>query len=344
MLILGIETSCDDTAAAVVRDGTRILSSVVASQDAIHGEYGGVVPELASRRHIEDIIPVVEEGLKRANVKMDDIDAIGVTQGPGLVGSILVGLSFAKAVSYVKGKPFVGVNHLEAHPLAVFLEEEGEKKEVPEFPFVALIVSGGHTALLSFNDFIEYRVLGQTRDDAAGEAFDKVAKLLGLGYPGGVAIDRIARDGDPEAFAFTRPYIAKGNLEFSFSGIKTAVLNVVKGLERKGPVERLPDETVKDLAASFQEAVVEVLVTKALWALDKTGSVNLVCAGGVACNSRLRTRLDEMARDKGIRLFIPPAHFCSDNGAMVAAAAYHMVKKGIRGELSMNARPSWQQG
>jgi N6-L-threonylcarbamoyladenine synthase len=317
MLILGIETSCDDTAAAVVRDGTRILSSVVASQDAIHGEYGGVVPELASRRHIEDIIPVVEEALKRANVTMDDIDAVGVTQGPGLVGSILVGLSFAKAVSYVKGKPFVGVNHLEAHPLAVFLEEGEEKKQVPEFPFVALIVSGGHTALLSFSDFIEYRVLGQTRDDAAGEAFDKVAKLLGLGYPGGVAIDTLARDGDPEAFAFTRPYIAKGNLEFSFSGIKTAVRNVVKGLERKA---------------------------KALWALDKTGSVNLVCAGGVACNSRLRTRLDEMAGDKGIRLFIPPVHFCSDNGAMVAAAAYHMVKKGIRGELSMNARPSWQQG
>ncbi len=344
MLILGIETSCDDTAAAVVRDGRDVISSVVASQDAIHGQYGGVVPELASRRHIEDIIPVVSEALKRANVTMDDIDAIGVTQGPGLVGSILVGLSFAKAVAYVKQKPFVGVNHLEAHPLAAFLEDGEGTKEVPEFPFVALIVSGGHTTLLSFNDFIEYRVLGQTRDDAAGEAFDKVAKLLGLGYPGGVAIDKMAREGDPKAFGFTRPYIAKGNLEFSFSGIKTAVLNAVKGLEKKGQKAPLADETVKNIAASFQEAVGDVLVRKAVWALEETGAGNLVCAGGVACNSRLRTRLDETARDKGIRLFIPPASLCSDNGAMVAAAAFHLIKKGMRGELSMNALPSWQQG
>jgi N6-L-threonylcarbamoyladenine synthase len=341
MLILGIETSCDDTAAAVVRDGKKILSSVVASQDEIHGEYGGVVPELASRRHIEDIIPVVTEALKRAKVTVDDIDAIGVTQGPGLVGSILVGLSFAKAVSYVKEKPFVGVNHLEAHPLAVFLDYgggEGEgPKQVPEFPFVALIVSGGHTALLSFENFIEYKVLGQTRDDAAGEAFDKVAKLLGLGYPGGVAIDTYAREGDPEAFAFTRPYIAKGNLEFSFSGIKTAVLNSVKGLG-----DNLTDETIKNLAASFQEATVDVLVQKAIWALEQTGAGSLVCAGGVACNSRLRKRLYGMAHDKGIRLFIPPLHLCSDNGAMVAAAAFHLLKKGVRGELSMNARPGWE--
>jgi N6-L-threonylcarbamoyladenine synthase len=342
MLILGIESSCDDTGAAVVRDGTRVLSSVVASQDAIHGEYGGVVPELASRRHIEDIIPVVEEALKRAKVTIDEIDAIGVTQGPGLVGSILVGLSFAKAVSYVKEKPFVGVNHLEAHPLSVFLDEGDGPKEVPEFPFVALVVSGGHTALLSYEDFIEYRVLGQTRDDAAGEAFDKVAKLLGLGYPGGLAIDTFAREGDPEAFAFTRPYIAKGNLEFSFSGIKTAVLNKVKGLKKEGPMAPLTDEKIKDLAASFQEATVDVLVQKAVWALEQTGAGSLVCAGGVACNSRLRERLKGIACDKGIKLFIPPAHLCSDNGAMVAATAFHLLKKGVRGELSMNARPAWE--
>jgi N6-L-threonylcarbamoyladenine synthase len=337
MLILGVETSCDDTAASVVSDGTRVLSSVVASQDSIHGVYGGVVPELASRRHIEDIIPVVTEALERARVAIDDIDVLGVTQGPGLVGSILVGLSFVKALAYVKGKPFVGVNHLEAHPLAAFLNEGAAEKEVPSFPFVALVVSGGHTALLSFTDFTEYTVLGQTRDDAAGEAFDKVGKLLGLGYPGGKAIDAIATEGEAGAEPFTRPYIAKGNLEFSFSGIKTAVLTRVKQLG-----ETLTDAAIKDLAAGFQEAVVDVLVKKAEWALAETGAGCLVCAGGVACNSRLRVRLGAMAEASGIKLFIPSPSLCSDNGAMVGAAAFHLFNKGERGELSMNALPSWE--
>ena len=350
MLVLGIESSCDDTGAAVVEDGSRVLSSVVASQDDIHGDYGGVVPELASRRHIEDIVPVVEEALSRANVKMDDIDAIGVTQGPGLVGSILVGLSFAKSVAYATGKPFVGVNHLEAHPIAAFLADDGEDKDVkdaPSFPFVALIVSGGHTSLLSYTTHTNYTVLGQTRDDAAGEAFDKVAKLLGLGYPGGVAIDRLAKEGDVKRYPFKRPIIKKGNLEFSFSGIKTAVRTEVK---KAGGA--LDETAVRDMAASFQEAVVDTLVTKALWALKQTGARSLVAAGGVACNSRLRARLAEVSigegkgepEKEGFHLFIPPPKYCSDNGAMIAAAAYYLLEKGERGDLRMNAEPSWDGG
>ena len=348
MLVLGIETSCDDTAAAIVEDGRRVVSSVVASQDDIHGEYGGIVPELASRRHIEDIVPVIDEALRRAAVTMDGIDAIGVTQGPGLVGSLLVGLSFAKAAAYARGLPFVGVNHLEAHPLAAFLHGDGESAgspglpdligdgETPDFPFVALIVSGGHTTLLCFEDHTTYRVLGDTRDDAAGEAFDKVAKLLGFGYPGGAVIDRVSKDGDASRFPFKRSLIKKGNLEFSFSGIKTAVLNEVKAVG-----EFIPDAFAVDLAASFQEAVVDVLVTKSLWAIEETGAGSLVASGGVACNSRLRERLREEAGERGLKLFIPPPKYCSDNGAMIAAAAYHLLKKGERSGLDMNAKPSW---
>ena len=283
MLILGIESSCDDMAAAVVKDGRFILSSIVSTQDVIHHKYGGIVPELASRRHLETIIPVVKEALEQAGVTLDDIDAIGVTQGPGLVGSILIGLSFAKAVAYVKDIPFVGVNHIQAHPMAVFLEtvsseqwsvvsEKGYKTShsplpTPHFPFIALVVSGGHTTLFKFRDFCDCEILGQTRDDAAGEAFDKVAKLLGLGYPGGAAIDRLAKTGDPSKIEFTRPYISKDSLDFSFSGIKTAALHWVKGHgsrvrgqgENKLASCPLPLAPVlNDLAAGFQEAVVEI--------------------------------------------------------------------------------------
>ncbi|MBI1912853.1 MAG: tRNA (adenosine(37)-N6)-threonylcarbamoyltransferase complex transferase subunit TsaD [Deltaproteobacteria bacterium] len=335
MLILGIESSCDDTAAAVVEDGSRVLSSVVSSQDDIHGVYGGIVPELASRRHIESIIPVVDEALLRADVTMDKIDGIAVTQGPGLVGSLLIGLSFAKSVSYVKNIPLTGVNHIEAHPLAAFLKEAGQEKATPEFPAVALIVSGGHTTLIYLEDYTSYKILGQTRDDAAGEAFDKVAKLLGLGYPGGVVIDRLAKDGNPHFIEFTRPYLAKGNLDFSFSGIKTAVLNEV----RKNPPA---PENLKDFAASFQEAVVDVLVDKAMWAMDATDAKDLITAGGVAGNSRLRGRLKETADKAGIRLFIPPPKFCSDNGAMIAALGYHQLKKGLFAGFDLNARPTWE--
>ncbi len=339
MLILGIESSCDDTAAAVVEDGRYVLSSVVSSQDMIHARYGGVVPELASRRHIEMIIPVVEEALSKAGVALKDIGGIAITQGPGLVGSILIGLSFAKALSYTTGLPFTGVNHIEAHPHAAFLTEGRTEKEGPRFPLVALIVSGGHTTLLHLAGFTEYKIIGQTLDDAAGEAFDKVAKLLGLGYPGGVAIDRLAKEGNRKSVEFTRPFMAKGSLDFSFSGIKTAVLNYVKGHEYE---RALGPEAIKDLAASFQEAVVDVLVGKALRALEATGADDLIVAGGVACNSRFRTRLAEAARDKGFRLFIPPPRFCSDNGAMIASLGYHQLKKGASGALDMDSKPTWE--
>jgi N6-L-threonylcarbamoyladenine synthase len=308
---------------------------VVSSQDEIHGLYGGVVPELASRSHIEAIIPVVEEALSSASVALSAIDGIAVTQGPGLVGSILVGLSFAKAVSYASGVPFTGVNHIAAHPIAVFLKDEAFSVNPPEFPFVALVVSGGHTTLMLVEGFTRYRVLGQTLDDAAGEAFDKTAKLLGLGYPGGAAIDRLAMAGDPGYVDFRRPYLSKGSLDFSFSGIKTAVLNKVKGFEGE-----IPDGSVKGLAASFQEAVVDVLVKKALWALDSTGAKSLVVAGGVACNSRLRARLGEASAEHGSRLFIPPPRFCSDNAAMVAALGFHQLRDGLVADLDINAVPS----
>ncbi|HLA51425.1 MAG TPA: tRNA (adenosine(37)-N6)-threonylcarbamoyltransferase complex transferase subunit TsaD, partial [Thermodesulfobacteriota bacterium] len=336
MLILGIESSCDDMAAAVVRDGRYILSSVVSSQDAIHKKYGGIVPELASRRHIETVIPVVEEALNQARVTLDEIDAIGVTQGPGLVGSILVGLSFAKSVAYVQDIPFVGVNHIEAHPMAVFLEKEvrSQKSEVtnlqpstfnlqPRFPFIALVASGGHTTLFKFKDFGDYEILGKTRDDAAGEAFDKVAKLLGLGYPGGAVIDKLAKTGNVSAIEFTRPYISKDTFDFSFSGIKTAVLNYIKELGKLNPEGLSYKVTqgfslensgmINDLSASFQEAVVDVLTDKAVFACKANKINNLVVSGGVACNSRLRQKLHSKSKDHGIQLFIPEPSLCSDN-------------------------------
>ncbi|MBI5682095.1 MAG: tRNA (adenosine(37)-N6)-threonylcarbamoyltransferase complex transferase subunit TsaD [Deltaproteobacteria bacterium] len=351
MLILGIESSCDDMAASVVENGRKILSSVVSSQDDIHKKYGGIVPELASRRHIETVIPVTNEALLQAGVSLHDIEGIGVTQGPGLVGSILVGLSFAKAVGYTMDIPFVGVNHIESHPMAVFLEEvRSQKSEVrnensktlnsklrtPDFPFIALVVSGGHTTLLKFKDFGDYSIIGQTRDDAAGEAFDKVAKLLGLGYPGGGVIDRLAKEGNPKAIEFTRPYMPD-TFDFSFSGIKTAVLNYLK----KGVGNTKTTSNIQDLAASFQEAVVDVLVEKSIRACKHKDITNLVISGGVACNSRLRQKLSEAAKAENINLFIPPPRLCTDNGATIAAAAYYKLKKGMSGDLSMNAYASF---
>jgi N6-L-threonylcarbamoyladenine synthase len=336
MLILGIESSCDDTAASVVEDGSRILSSVISSQDDIHERYGGIVPELASRRHIEMIIPVVETALKEAGVKMADIGAIGVTKGPGLVGSLLIGLSFAKAVSYSFGIPYVGVNHLEAHPLAAFLTGDGQADTQPDFPFVALLVSGGHTALLKFDSFTDFTLLGQTRDDAAGEAFDKVSKLLGLGFPGGAVIDKRAKEGNPKRVPFTRPYLSKGSLEFSFSGIKTAVRTHVMGLSAP-PI----DGEIDDICAGFQEAVVDVLVRKVEWAVEETGVGSVVAAGGVACNSRLRARLKKAADEVGFKLSIPKPALCSDNGAMVALNAFHLLNRGERADLDLNAMPNW---
>jgi len=337
MLVLGIESSCDDTAAAVVEDGRVVLSSVVSSQESIHARYGGVVPELASRAHIEMIVPVVEEALSIAGKSLDDINGIAVTQGPGLVGSLLVGLSFAKSLSYVRGLPLTGVNHIESHSHAAFLKEKGEDKKTPEFPFVALIVSGGHTTLMLFEDNTSYRILGQTLDDSAGEAFDKSAKLLGLGYPGGVAIDSLAKNGDRKRVDFPRPLLGKGNLDFSFSGLKTSMLTYVKGLSAP------PDEALlKDLSASFQEAIVDALVTKALWAIEESGAGNLVVAGGVACNSRFRERLTETAQKQGLGLFIPQSKYCTDNAAMIAALGFHQLKEGKLAGLDLNAAPTWE--
>lgn len=344
MLILGIETSCDDTAASVVEDGRAVLSSVVCSQDSLHANYGGIVPELASRRHIEAIIPTVEEALKSAGAGIEAMDGVAVSIGPGLVGSILVGLSFAKAVSYVRGIPFVGVNHIMAHTMAAFLFDSGAPEggaggagDAPEFPFVSLVVSGGHTTLFHVKDFTSHEVIGETVDDAAGEAFDKVAKLLGLGYPGGAAIDRLSVDGDPGHIRFKRPLLEKDSLDFSFSGIKTAVLNHMHHMQKTGAVLR-PDE-IQDLSASFQEAVVDALVEKAARALNKTHSSRLVVAGGVACNSRLREKLKDRCQREGWRLYMPRPNLCTDNGAMVAGLGYYLLKSGKRSGLDMNADP-----
>jgi N6-L-threonylcarbamoyladenine synthase len=320
MIVLGIESSCDDTAAALVRDGCRVLSSVVASQGEIHHRFGGVVPELASRRHLEAIVPVVQESLTQAGLDLSDVEGLAVTRGPGLVGSLLIGFSFAKAVAYTLGVPWVGVNHLEAHIHALFLEERP-----PQFPFVALIASGGHTGLYHIGSYMSMELLGQTRDDAAGEAFDKVAKMLSLGYPGGGVIDRLARRGDPQQIRFPRPYIDKLNFDFSFSGIKTAVGRYI-AQHREGDHMRL-----EDVAAGFQEAVVDVLVYKLLRAAGEKKCRCVALAGGVAANSRLRERVQQAAAEAGCEAHVPSLRWCGDNAAMVAAAGYHRLASGQRG-------------
>lgn len=312
--VLGIDTSCDDTSAAVVKDGCVILSSIVSSQSEIHKKYGGIVPELASRRHIEMIWQVVDEALSQAEVDLNDIDGIAVCYGPGLIGSLLVGCSFAKSVAYVKKKPLIAVNHLEGHLFSVFLEE---KK--PTFPFISLIVSGGHTSLYIAHGFGRYEEFGRTRDDAAGEAYDKVAKLLGLGYPGGPEIDRLAKEGDPVAFAFPRAHMPE-SYDFSFSGMKTSVkLTVEKNSEQGIPDERL----IKNIAASFQAAMVDVLVRKVERAVMDKAIHRVTMSGGVAANSELRRRMLKMAAERGIELFLPSISFCTDNAAMIAAAGWH---------------------
>lgn len=319
MLILGIETSCDETAAAVVRDGTEILSDVVASQVAIHSPYGGVVPELASRKHLEYIIPVVEKALNDANCTSEDLDVIAATQGPGLVGALLIGLSAGKAMAYALGKPLIPVNHLEGHIQAAFLGTEQ-----PRNPFVCLVVSGGHTALYRVDPDGSGVLLGATRDDAAGEAFDKVAKLLDIGYPGGIIIDRLASSGNPQAIHFPRSLFDRESLEFSFSGLKTAAANFLRQNGPPGTDEKPAAYSLEDFAASFQEAIVDVLVTKTIKAARQCGVSEIAAVGGVAANSRLRKMLAEAAEQEGMRLYLPPVRFCTDNAVMIAAAAYRI--------------------
>jgi N6-L-threonylcarbamoyladenine synthase len=330
MLVLAIETSCDDTGAAVVLNGRKILSNVVSSQVSIHQKYGGVVPELASRRHIESIVPIVTEALEMGKVTLRDIDGISVTQGPGLVGSLLVGLSFAKSLSFVTRLPFVGVNHIEAHLSAIFLEEKP-----PKFPFIGLVVSGGHTSLFRVDGFGKYKRLGQTRDDAAGEAFDKVAKLLSLGYPGGPVIDELSKSSNPKAIRFPRPSLGKNSFDFSFSGLKTAVVNYVKS--HPEPAGGYSEELIRDIVSSFQEAVVDVLVKKTLQAAQNQGLRRVVLSGGVAANRRLRERIKEEASQQKVNVYIPSPSFCTDNAAMVGVVGYEYLKRGIQSPLSLNA-------
>src|SRR6266404_3500856 len=328
MIVLGIESSCDETAAAVLTDGRRIVSSVVASQDAIHAPYGGVVPELASVRHLEVITPVIAQALGDAGVTLADLDGIAVTQGPGLVGSLLIGCSVAKSLAWVHKKPLVGVNHLEGHIYASFLTDDP-----PEHPFLALVVSGGHTALYHARAPLTYALVGQTRDDAAGEAFDKVAKLLGLGFPGGPVIERTAVAGDPRAITFPLAQISDGAADFSFSGVKTSVSLYVK---RRAP---LAAAEVADVAASFQATVVKMLVRKTVKAALHHGIKRVVLTGGVAANSRLREALEAAAIEHGLRLHIPPRHLCTDNAAMITAAGTVRLAAGERAPLTMNATP-----
>jgi N6-L-threonylcarbamoyladenine synthase len=333
MRVLGVESSCDDTAAAVLAEGT-VLSSVVASQDAIHRQYGGIVPELASRSHMRNIIPVIEQALAAAGVTLDDIGAVAATCGPGLVGSLLVGLSAAKAIAFARELPFIGVNHLEGHLLSVRLAGD------VSFPYVALLVSGGHTSLYYAEDVGRYRLLGMTRDDAAGEAYDKVARTMGLGFPGGRVIDELARTGNRTAIRFPRARLkarrgqassGEAPLEFSFSGLKTAVWQYVRD-------HAIDSDTARaDVAASFQEAVVDMLLDNSFAAVHRAGCSRLVIAGGVSANSRLRERAHAAGAEFGVTVHIPPMRYCTDNAAMIALAAQHRLRRGESDPLSLNA-------
>jgi len=328
-LCLGIESSCDETAAAVVKDGREILSSVIASSAELHKIYGGVVPEIASRRHIELILPVVDRALVQAGVRLDQISLVAATQGPGLVGSLLVGLMFAKALAFARGVPFIGVNHIEGHIYANFLAHE----EL-EPPAVCLTVSGGHTELLYIEDFGSYVRLGRTRDDAAGECLDKVGRMLGLAYPAGPEIDRLADMGDPGAYALPRGLAAEESLDFSFSGLKTAALNEIHRARQRGEeVHRA------DFAASLMAAVVDVLVDRTMKAAQRTNVQRVMISGGVAASRNLRRRMEEACRERGLCFYAPPVQLCTDNAAMIASAGYFRSLKGERSPLSLNAVP-----
>jgi N6-L-threonylcarbamoyladenine synthase len=333
-LIFAIESSCDETAAAVVKNGREVLSNVISSQIDIHKLYGGVVPEIASRKHIEKINQVMEEALTEASVSIQDVDAVAVTYGPGLVGALLVGVSAAKAVAFAAKKPLVGVHHIEGHISANYIEN----KDL-EPPFLCLVVSGGHTHLVIVNDYGDYKIIGRTRDDAAGEAFDKVARAVGLGYPGGPKIQKLAEEGNPDAIFFPRASIEGAPYDFSFSGVKSAVLNYMNGCQMKGiePVRA-------DVAASFQKAVTDVLVSHAILAAEEFGFDKIALAGGVASNTALRLAMQQACDEKKIKLYRPSPLLCTDNAAMIGAAGYYDYIKGVRSGWDLNAVPNLSLG
>lgn len=333
-LILGIESSCDETSASVIKNGRYILSNVISSQIDLHKKYGGVVPEIASRKHVELIMPVINQALEEAGVTLNDIDAIGVTYGPGLVGALLVGLTAAKAIAFTTGKPFVGVHHIEGHIAANYLQ-------YPELepPFVCLVASGGHSHIVLVESYDKFEILGQTRDDAAGEAFDKISRAIGLGYPGGPLIDKYAAQGNSKAVKFPRVQFEDGSLDFSFSGLKTAVLNHLNRLEQTGEQVNIPD-----VAASFQQAVVDVLVKNTIRAAKQKGVDKIALAGGVAANSQLRSEMKSQAKKQGIEVLYPDLILCTDNAAMIGCAAYFEYKNGKRSGMDLNAIPGLKLG
>ncbi len=333
LTVLAVESSCDETSASVVRDGKEVLSNVIASQIEIHKKYGGVVPEVASRQHMENVIGVMEEAILKSGLTLEEIDVFGVTNGPGLVGALLVGVSTVKSLAYGLGKPFIGVNHIEGHILANAIEHE------LDFPLICLVVSGGHTHLVLVKDYGEYEVLGRTLDDAAGEAYDKTARILGLGYPGGPKVEALAKEGDPFAIEFPKAYLSKDSLDFSFSGLKSAVINYVHQQEQKN----LPYSKA-DVAAGFQEAVIQILEDKLFLAVKQMPVKTIALAGGVASNGTLRDRLKARAEKEGLRFLYPSPVYCTDNGAMIGVAAYHQYEKRLRekrfseiSDLSLNA-------
>ena len=329
-LTLAIETSCDETAAAVIRNGREVVSNIISSQIDVHKRFGGVVPEIASRKHIESINNIIQKALDKAGVTFDDIDLVGVTRGPGLVGALLVGISSAKALAYGLSKPIVGVNHIEGHVCANYLIHPDL-----EPPFVCLIVSGGHSYLVHVKGYTDYELLGRTRDDAAGEAFDKVARAIGLEYPGGPIIDRLAQEGDPEAIEFPRIYLEKDSYDFSFSGLKTSVLNYLNSQRQKGQ-----EIVVEDVAASFQQAILDVLVDKSFRLAKEKASKKIVIAGGVAANKGLRDSLEARGKEEGIDILYPSKVLCTDNAAMIGSAAYFNYKAGKESDLDFTVEPN----
>ena len=334
VLILAIESSCDETAAAVVKNGREVLSNIIVSQIDLHTLYGGVVPEIASRKHIEKINQVIEQALKEAGVTLDDITAIAVTYGPGLVGALLVGVSAAKAIAFAAGKPLVGVHHIEGHICANYIEN----KEL-EPPFGCLVVSGGHSHLVRVKDYGEYEIIGRTRDDAAGEAFDKVARAIGLGYPGGPKLDKVSKEGNPDAIHFPRAKVDENVYDFSFSGLKSAVLNYLNQCEMKGIQIVVPD-----VAASFQKSVVDVLVEHSMQAIKEFGFKKFAIAGGVASNSGLRAAFEDACAKRKIEFYHPSPIFCTDNAAMIGVAGYYEYIKGVRSGMDLNAVPGLKLG